>query len=75
MQTESEEPGTVVEEADAAAAEERLARLRERLAGMGEVNVAALGEVAELEERQRFLDAQRDDLERALEDLKKTIRG
>src|SRR6185369_12702573 len=54
-------------------AEARLGRLRERLAAMGDVNVAALGEVAELEERQRFLDAQRIDLEGALEDLKKTI--
>ncbi|MBI3768990.1 MAG: chromosome segregation protein SMC [Deltaproteobacteria bacterium] len=59
--------------ADDAAHEERLGRLRERLAAMGEVNVAALSEVAELKERQQFLDTQRADLERALDDLKKTI--
>ena len=58
---------------DDSAQEERLRRLRERLAAMGEVNVAALSEVAELEERQQFLDTQRADLERALDDLKKTI--
>ena len=52
---------------------ERLIWLRERIGSMGEVNVAALGEVAELEERQRFLDGQRADLEQALEDLKRTI--
>jgi chromosome segregation protein len=40
---------------------------------MGEVNVAALSEVAELEERQHFLETQRGDLEGALDDLKKTI--
>jgi chromosome segregation protein len=59
------------EEGDAA--EARLGQLRQRLTAMGEVNVAALSEVAELEERQRFLDVQRGDLEGALEDLKKTI--
>lgn len=53
--------------------EDQLARLRERVAGMGAVNVGALAEIAELEERQRFLGQQRDDLERALEDLRKTI--
>jgi chromosome segregation protein len=53
--------------------EAQLSRLRERVAGMGEVNVGALAEIAELEERQKFLSQQRDDLERALEDLRKTI--
>jgi chromosome segregation protein len=61
------------DESDGSAQEERLARLRERITAMGEVNVAALSEVAELEERQQFLDTQRADLERALDDLKKTI--
>ena len=53
--------------------EERLSRLRQRITALGEVNVGALSEVAELEERQRFLDEQRVDLEAALEDLRKTI--
>ncbi len=51
----------------------RLTRLRERVSAMGDVNVGALAEIAELEERHAFLQQQRDDLERALEDLKKTI--
>ena len=59
--------------ADTPVEEDRLVDLRRRIAGMGDVNVAALGEVAELEERQQFLDSQRADLERALEDLRKTI--
>ncbi len=71
--TQNEGDSDEIAEDDAAAAEARLVQLRERIASMGDVNVAALGEVAELEERQRFLDAQRADLERALEDLKKTI--
>jgi chromosome segregation protein len=73
MAAESEEPESAEAAGEADAAEERLAQLRQRLSSMGEVNVAALGEVAELEERQRFLDAQRVDLEGALDDLRKTI--
>ncbi len=53
--------------------EEQLSRLRQRVSALGDVNVAALSEVAELEERQGFLNAQRVDLEGALEDLRKTI--
>lgn len=53
--------------------ETHLARLKEKISGMGEVNVGALAEIAELEERQQFLGRQRDDLDGALEDLKKTI--
>ncbi len=63
----------VDESGDVEVQEERLAYLRTRIASMGEVNVAALGEVAELEERQRFLETQRGDLEQALEDLRRTI--
>lgn len=63
----------VVEDEQLGGDEALLSRLRERVAGMGEVNVGALAEIAELEERQKFLGQQRDDLERALEDLRKTI--
>lgn len=58
---------------DLGADEAQLVRLRERIATMGEVNVGALAEIAELEERQQFLGRQRDDLDGALEDLRKTI--
>jgi chromosome segregation protein len=61
------------EAADPADDELQLGRLRERVSHMGEVNVGALTEITELEERQQFLVQQRDDLDRALEDLKKTI--
>ena len=63
----------VDETGDVEVQEERLEYLRKRIASMGEVNVAALGEVAELDERQRFLETQRGDLEQALEDLRRTI--
>jgi chromosome segregation protein len=66
----SEDPG---EESNEQETVERVAQLRQRVAAMGEVNVAALSEVAELEERQQFLATQRADLEGALEDLRKTI--
>jgi chromosome segregation protein len=65
--------GVEVRDGDTAEEESHLVRLRERISGMGEVNVGALSEIAELEERQSFLGQQRDDLERALEDLRKTI--
>lgn len=63
----------VSQDEELGADETHLARLKERIAGMGEVNVGALAEIAELEERQQFLGRQRDDLDGALEDLKKTI--
>ena len=53
--------------------EGRLEQLRRRLGEMGDVNVAALGEVAEHEERHRLLEAQQADIDGALDDLKKTI--
>jgi chromosome segregation protein len=62
-----EEPG---------AAEQQAARvevLRRRLLQLGDVNPAALGELEELTSRHQFLSAQRGDLERSLDDLKRTI--
>jgi len=57
-------------------AEEERARveaLRERLQRLGEVNLTAIDELREFEERGGFLRAQRDDLERSLADLERTI--
>ncbi|MBW8782767.1 MAG: chromosome segregation protein SMC [Verrucomicrobia bacterium] len=47
--------------------------LRQRLAGMGAVNTAAIEEYAELKQRYDFLKAQSDDLNNAKADLIKTI--
>ena len=49
----------------------RLASEREALKGLGQVNLMAPEEYAEVSERYRFLSGQLEDLERASEDLKK----
>ncbi|MBI4515827.1 MAG: chromosome segregation protein SMC [Deltaproteobacteria bacterium] len=54
-------------------AAERLQILRERVARIGEVNVSAIDELRELEERAQFLRTQKEDLERSLADLERTI--
>jgi chromosome segregation protein len=51
----------------------RLEALKQRLSRLGEVNVAAIDELRELEERGGFLRTQRDDLDRSLSDLERTI--
>jgi chromosome segregation protein len=51
----------------------RLDALRERLARIGDVNVGAIEELRELEERAQFLRTQKEDLERSLGDLERTI--
>jgi chromosome segregation protein len=52
---------------------ERLDALRERLSRIGDVNVGAIEELRELEERLGFLRAQKEDLERSLAELERTI--
>ena len=47
--------------------------LRSQLEGMGEVNLTAIGEHDALQERYRFYREQVDDLNKAIEDLKKSI--
>lgn len=54
-------------------AEERLARLRDQVDRMGEVNLTAVEEHAELSERYRFLAAQQKDLEQSLARLRQAI--
>lgn len=54
---------------DAARAEEQ----RARLVRLGDVNPGALAELEEIRGRHAFLDGQRADLERSLEDLRQTI--
>jgi len=51
----------------------RLEALRERLGRFGEVNVGAIDELQELEQRAEFLRTQKEDLERSLGDLERTI--
>jgi len=51
----------------------RLEMLRGKVARIGEVSVGAIDELKELEERAQFLRTQKDDLERSLADIEKTI--
>ncbi len=64
-------PHAVLADEDDALA--RLDTLREKVARIGEVNVGAIEELRELEERAQFLRTQKDDLERSLADLERTI--
>jgi chromosome segregation protein len=61
------------ESPDLAAWESRAGEIRERIAAVGDVNLASLEEHRELSERFSFLSAQKEDLERSLDDLAKAI--
>jgi chromosome segregation protein len=65
------EPGEV--EGDAEEERGRVESLRQRLLRLGEVNLTAIDELREFEERGGFLRTQRDDLDRSLADLERTI--
>ncbi len=65
-----------VAEADAEELERlqlKLRQLQQRISALGEVNLTAIDEFRELEERYEFLVAQRDDLHQSLDDLQKAI--
>ena len=53
--------------------QQQLRRLQQRIESLGEVNLMAIDEYREQEERYDFLSQQRDDLNRSLEDLEKAI--
>ena len=63
---------------DPSAPEEELAdeaqRLAERIEALGPVNLMAIEEARELEERHDFLTQQHDDVVKSIEDIRKTIR-
>jgi chromosome segregation ATPase len=54
-------------------AEATIANLKERLASMGEVNLSAIEEEAQLSERYNFHKTQYDDLQSAIDNLKDSI--
>jgi chromosome segregation protein len=58
---------------DEVASRERRAELQRLLDEMGEVNLMAIDEYAEMEERFSFLSSQRDDLEESLRSLQQAI--
>ena len=55
------------------AVKERVAWLREKIASLGEVSLAALTEYTELEVRYNFLIEQRDDLDKSVDSLMNAI--
>ncbi len=66
---EAERPDEFEEEA----ALERISALRDRLGRLGDVNLAAISDAKELEDRHEFLLTQRSDLESSIENLEATI--
>lgn len=71
--TEVADQAVAVPGEDAEPALERLETLRAKLGRLGEVNVGAIDELQELEQRAQFLETQKEDLERSLADLERTI--
>jgi chromosome segregation protein len=69
----TEVDGTSGAEVTAESLTEEIDGLRARLERIGEVNLAAITEFEELRGRYDFLVRQRDDLERAMADLRQTI--
>ncbi|MCK5912267.1 MAG: AAA family ATPase, partial [Desulfuromusa sp.] len=53
--------------------QQQLKRLQQRIESLGEVNLMAIDEYREQEERYDFLSRQRDDLNQSLDDLQKAI--
>ncbi|MDG2303939.1 MAG: chromosome segregation protein SMC [Candidatus Binatia bacterium] len=66
---EAEHPAEFEEESALA----RIANLRDRLGRLGDVNLAAIADAKELEDRHAFLLTQRSDLESSMENLEQTI--
>jgi chromosome segregation protein len=62
------------EEASEAEWQEKVDRAAARINRLGPINLAAIDEHAKASERKQYLDAQNDDLERALETLQSAIR-
>jgi len=69
-----ERAGEALAGADAAVVEGEIAVLRERIEAIGPVNMTAIAEFADLEQRHAFLDAQKTDLENSIASLRDTIR-
>jgi chromosome segregation protein len=66
--------GEKLDEADLEELEAAIAEHRGKLEGIGPVNIMAIEEHTELEERYNFLSAQQEDLEKAMASLEETIR-
>lgn len=63
-----------MEEGEIPAARTQLQELREKMAKIGDVNLASIDELRQLKERHDFLTSQKEDLEKSLEALAAAIR-
>lgn len=70
----AEAAGVVLEEVDPEQLDREVEEIRGNVEKIGPVNMTAIEEFAELEERHGFLTSQRDDLERSMASLRETIR-
>jgi len=61
-------------DADEEVWQERLGKVSERIARLGNINLASIDELAEQSERKRYLDAQHADISRSLQTLEQAIR-
>jgi chromosome segregation protein len=59
---------------DFQALEEEIARVKQKIERIGPVNMTAIEEFSDLEERHAFLTAQREDLDKSMSSLRETIR-
>jgi chromosome segregation protein len=63
-----------VEEIDLEALEAEVAEIKQKIDRLGPVNMTAIEEFSELEERHAFLTSQREDLQRSMDSLRESIR-
>jgi chromosome segregation protein len=68
------ESGEAAAQEDLERLEERIAEIKQRIEELGPVNMTAIEEFSELEERHAFLSSQREDLDRSMDKLQETIR-
>jgi chromosome segregation protein len=73
VETTSAQGENESQEATDAQLREQLQKIRERLDRMGPINLAAIDEHRELEERYRFLSTQEEDLSKSIASLKEII--
>ena len=59
---------------DAEALKDELVAVQQKISALGQVNLAAIDEHNELEQRKKYLDTQKDDLEQALATLQSAIK-